>query len=288
MNKIAAERDWSAMEVCHLLLNLPLQHGTRVLRSVDCRPLHQQVQSDIIEETRVHAVRSAYSKYLARDDDWEMPAYFTFLTTVNFSREPWRTYPRTKDRILNYFPRYKANPQSDNYEEFYRVKPALHHPHRQVEELKTIEGVAFDTFAAAFTFCQEVHHSAHPDDYYANLPPAEDDNFEDNAPQEDEMTNDAWRELAQELPSHEVETEDVALLGNRPIDLGYDWQLHVGLGPDLLEGRRDYWKRRKVQSILPADNLMTEDEISLLNTEQRLVYNLFVEHLQATLNQNAI
>lgn len=37
MNKIVGGRDWGAQEVCHLLLGLYLQKGTRVVLSVDCR-----------------------------------------------------------------------------------------------------------------------------------------------------------------------------------------------------------------------------------------------------------
>ena len=41
-NKLIEERDYSAQEVCHLLLGLPLQGDSRVVRSVDCRPLSEQ------------------------------------------------------------------------------------------------------------------------------------------------------------------------------------------------------------------------------------------------------
>ncbi|KAK0655513.1 hypothetical protein B0T16DRAFT_499445 [Cercophora newfieldiana] len=37
MNKLIAERDWSSQEVCHLLLNIPRQNGTREVRVVNCR-----------------------------------------------------------------------------------------------------------------------------------------------------------------------------------------------------------------------------------------------------------
>jgi len=43
LNRLVGERDWSAQEVCHLLLNLPLSNGTRVVQFVDCRP--ESIQS---------------------------------------------------------------------------------------------------------------------------------------------------------------------------------------------------------------------------------------------------
>jgi len=58
MNQLIAERDWSAQEVCHILLDLPLQHGSRQVLNVDVRPEDQQDQRFVFgdsgdgEETR--------------------------------------------------------------------------------------------------------------------------------------------------------------------------------------------------------------------------------------------
>ncbi|KAH7230301.1 hypothetical protein B0J15DRAFT_473109 [Fusarium solani] len=41
MNKLIAERDYSAQEISHLLLNIPLQEGPRMVVTVDCRPLER-------------------------------------------------------------------------------------------------------------------------------------------------------------------------------------------------------------------------------------------------------
>lgn len=38
MNQLVGERDWSAQEVCHLLLDLPLLHVSRQVINVDLRP----------------------------------------------------------------------------------------------------------------------------------------------------------------------------------------------------------------------------------------------------------
>ena len=38
LNKLIGERDWSAQEVSHFLLQLPVQKSSRVLVSLDCRP----------------------------------------------------------------------------------------------------------------------------------------------------------------------------------------------------------------------------------------------------------
>lgn len=105
MNKLAAERDWSAMEINHLLLNLPLREGSRVVRTVDCRPPEQHLNAAAIDADDVRATRSVYQKYLERNELWEQLTFFDFLTKVDFSRTTWRYYPNAKDRILSYFPR---------------------------------------------------------------------------------------------------------------------------------------------------------------------------------------
>ncbi|KAM4061451.1 PIF1-like helicase [Hirsutella rhossiliensis] len=50
MNKLIAERDYSAQEISHLLLNIPLQEGTRVVVYVDCRPLEQHARSYRVDD----------------------------------------------------------------------------------------------------------------------------------------------------------------------------------------------------------------------------------------------
>ena len=38
LNKLIAERDWSAQEVSHILLQLPLACSSRAVVTLDCRP----------------------------------------------------------------------------------------------------------------------------------------------------------------------------------------------------------------------------------------------------------
>ncbi|KAM4061535.1 PIF1-like helicase [Hirsutella rhossiliensis] len=50
MNKLIAERDYSAQEISHLLLNIPLQEGTRMVVYVDCRPSEQHARSYRVDD----------------------------------------------------------------------------------------------------------------------------------------------------------------------------------------------------------------------------------------------
>lgn len=96
-NRLVAERDYSAQEVCHLLLGLPLHQDSRVVVSVDCRHYTQHTRSLNLElEAQVGSVTSEnqYERYLNRpvtrpmeDDepedpnwvDWDNLNYVDFL-----------------------------------------------------------------------------------------------------------------------------------------------------------------------------------------------------------------
>ncbi|KAF4946590.1 hypothetical protein FSARC_14163 [Fusarium sarcochroum] len=64
MNGLLSERDWSAQEIHHLLLNLDLQEGTRIVRSVDCRHPDQHWKADFVpvddETTNVRTAKNTY------------------------------------------------------------------------------------------------------------------------------------------------------------------------------------------------------------------------------------
>ena len=69
LNKLIGERDWSAQEVSHLLLQLPVQNSSRGVVSLDCRP--EEVQDDLIvlESGDISARRSALRRYRDRLTD---------------------------------------------------------------------------------------------------------------------------------------------------------------------------------------------------------------------------
>lgn len=279
MNKLVSERDWSAQEVCHLLLNVPLQEGTRVVRTVDCRHPDQQYHSHLIEDENIRDTRNVYERYLAHAEEWEDITYFEFLTVFDFGRREWRRFPEASARILNYFPRYKPATQ---LEDFSRVKLMLHHPHHDIKDLLLVKDTACETFEEAYQLCQQMHAGIHADDYYGAVPDAEDiDEFEEDPNHEDEIIEGDWEELARELPNRGPETEDIEVLGNRDIDLLKDWSDHVGKYPDLAVG--DYWKMKKEFFAISFDvEDISDSAVDRLSSEQRLIYDLFITHLQDT------
>jgi ATP-dependent DNA helicase PIF1 len=98
------------------------------------------------------------SRYLLDIELWRELTYFDFMTKVSHTRKPWSHFSNlAKQRVRSCFPRYKPIPTDPDFEDFARVKLMLHHPHTDVDHLKTVDGIHYDTFAAAYQFCVEVH-----------------------------------------------------------------------------------------------------------------------------------
>jgi hypothetical protein len=117
MNKLMGERDYSAQEICHVLLGLPLQEDSRVVQSVDCRPRDKQARPiDITAEGDVEESQAAYDKYLRRPDSMEEVSYFEFLQDWNFkARNPvkWvRWQPPALPRGSKLLPALQAGPHT--------------------------------------------------------------------------------------------------------------------------------------------------------------------------------
>ncbi|KAF5127214.1 ATP-dependent DNA helicase pif1 [Metarhizium anisopliae] len=279
MNKLIAERDYSAQEISHLLLNIPLQEGTRMVVSVDCRPLEQHARSYRVDED-VNETIGNYRKYLERNDQHEDITYLEYLQSYNL--KTWRRLAgQAKKRVLSYFPRYRSMEASSQFDDFCRVKLMMAHPHRSPEDLYTVGGHRFDSFAAAYKCCRE-HHDTHSDDHYGepdtNELRAEDDEFELEV-REEPVVEEDWHELAHMLPDRPLEEGDIDILGRRDIDVDYDWTPHVGRYTDdgILNG--DYWKQRKAANRrnLDVDHQPLEARDSL-NRDQRLVYDTVMDH----------
>src|SRR5436309_372153 len=116
MNKFIGERDWSAQEVCHILLGLPLQEGSRQVISLDCRPEDKQDTRVAIEDDEITAGQSALDKYKSRDvqiEDLRDVTLLDFIKNYNFTS--YKRQPRALPRVINYFPQYSSNPSSEQY-----------------------------------------------------------------------------------------------------------------------------------------------------------------------------
>jgi ATP-dependent DNA helicase PIF1 len=285
MNKLIGERDYSSQEVSHILLGLPLQEDSRVLRSVDCRPRDRHTyRLDMVDDAAGQDNKTPYEKYLERPEGLKDVSYFEFLERYNFApRNPaqWKEfrYP-AKPRVLLYFPRYKAKPGHEQFEDFCRVKLMLNHPHHRHEELRAYDYRQFRSYVEAYQHCVENHE--HPDDHYGKVDELEvqpDDEEFMPEPFQEEPTLEDWQEIARMLPDALPEDEPLDLLTRRDIDINYDWSPHIGrYSHDGFENGR-YWVDMKATAAQgPNPETMLWSASQSLNPEQRAVYNTFMGH----------
>jgi hypothetical protein len=279
LNKLIGDRDYSAQEVCHYLLDLPLRHSSRSVVSVDLRPEEHHSHFYRIEGEETRRGLSLLEKYKERIDTDENVTYICFLRCHDH-RKPYGLRPRAKERILTYFPRYSP----EDTENFGRAKLMLHHPFREVKDLLHISHIhnhAYGTFTEAYAECQALCGDTHDRDGLSDL------DFDQNAGEEiheptqegeEEDNIDAeWTELARQLPNRDtganIDLEDN--LGLREMD-SVDWSDRVGKYPNL---NRDWWKCMKhdfpvtsgtsTTGVVPFDNL---------EKKQQLAHRLFTKH----------
>ncbi|OAQ96606.1 hypothetical protein LLEC1_06670 [Akanthomyces lecanii] len=242
-------------KICHLLLNIPLQEGTRMTVYVDCRPLEQHGRSYRVDENVSEAVGS-YQKYLQRSETHEGVTYLDYLQSYNL--KTWRRLRvNAKQRVLLYFPRYQPVEASPQFRDFCRVKVMMAHPHRSSDEVLAVDGQRFESFMAAYQCYQQRHHS-HKDDYYGDVGTNElyidEDDFKTQVYKEPIVDKD-WHDLVRMLLDRPLEEEDTNVLGRRDIN------------------------QRKAESAvdLTVEHQPLEARDSL-NREQRLVYDTVMGH----------
>ena len=120
LNKLIGERDWSAQEVSHILLQLLVQKSSRMLVSLDCRL--EEVQRDLIvlESSEITAQRSALQRYRDRLTDTRhgnaaLLDLSLFDCLQHWDWMTWRVRPRASPRVINYYPQYLNNPELQTY-----------------------------------------------------------------------------------------------------------------------------------------------------------------------------
>ncbi|EAQ83491.1 hypothetical protein CHGG_09895 [Chaetomium globosum CBS 148.51] len=292
MNKLIGERDYSAQEICHILLGLPLQEDSRVVQSVDCRPHERHARPiDITADGDIQESQTAYERYLRRPASMDDVSYFEFLQDWNFkARNParWAIWqPPAMPRVLYYYPRYKPVRSHQQYSDFCRVKLLLNHPHRQSEQLLEVDDLQFDNYTSAYHYCLE-HHD-HQDDHYGIVdepdPLPEEDEFERGEDAGD-ITLEDWQEVARLVPDLQLPEELADLLGRRDIDVNCDWTRHIGRYRHDQFGTGGYWVQLRGDA--PGNYDVEEMPLAArdtLNTQQQQVYDTVMRHYRAK-NEN--
>jgi ATP-dependent DNA helicase PIF1 len=284
LNKLIGERDWSAQEVSHLLLQLPVQKSSRVLVSLDCRP--EDIQKDLItlESGEITTQRSVLQRYRDRlvdtaNGNIALLGLSLFDCLRNWDWLTWKIRPRAAARVINYFPRYPKDPRSTTYSDYCRVKLMLHHPFVDWADLLSVNGQAYGSYIDAFRACSQSH--SHPEDFYTD-PDNEDDNTDSATETEDDLGPEDgsdtdypladFEAFARQRPQEDFTLMDLGQdIGTREIDRDYDWSVHVGrynIYPEI-------WDRIKAEN--PVAQVVTIDPSpDSLNLEQRKLYDTVV------------
>jgi ATP-dependent DNA helicase PIF1 len=289
LNKLVGERDWSAQEVSHILLGLPMQDSSRDVVTLDCRP--EEVQNDMItvEDETVTTKRSPLRRYQDRLTDQVNQALadvslFDWLRAWNW--KTWTIRPIAPLRVINYFPRYSSDPTSPEYDDYCRVRLMLHHPFERCTDLLSFDGHNYGSYTDAFRDCQRLH--THPDDFYTD-PVADDQDTEsddESVPESDDEPLADFEVFARRRPPNDNDltcsfTDDV---GSRELDRVYDWMSHVGRDISTLED----WEQLKL--LHPTDQAVTIDsDPSQLNAEQRKLYDIVTaQYIQELAHDNPL
>ena len=142
------ERDYSAQETCHLLLQLPMYKASRdfVILSLD----GSREVDDKLEDDRAVTLDSQLDHYTARPTTPDFEE-LTLLQFVQRYRIPKRVdddlVRRTKDVVVIPRPYCSPDPSGPNYEQYCRQKLMMHQPFRQLEDLQA----GCDSYAGAYS-----------------------------------------------------------------------------------------------------------------------------------------
>lgn len=229
MNKLIGERDISAQEACHLLLQLDLTNSSRLVGNMDVRPLEKLTRALLFIDKGDSMPGDTYlERYCSRDEELEARTLYEIHTLYNWSPKlGFIMRSRGKPIVLNIYPLYSSDPEHRDYEQFCRVKIMLHHPFRSkdLDDLFVLEdGSPATNWQSVYKECV-AHHSPHPVDALGVHQQELDDNSDTESVEQDDADDVKYEELlGMRRPHHdgsqfELETD----LGQRLQDKEYDW-----------------------------------------------------------------
>ena len=166
----------------------------------------------------------------------------------------------------------------------------LHHPFVHVDELLSVNGVAYSSYQEAFTACCQ-HHS-HPEDYYVDPEPDAEESADSDDDDPDEIEPDPEVEVpladfeayARRRPNNDLgQLDGLDGLGTRHLDRAYDWSPHVG---KYSLNSKDWGRLRAENPIEQAVDVSSS--AGSLNLEQRKLYDIVVDQYTQELSGSAL
>ena len=141
------ERDFSAQETCHLLLQLPLVKSTRdyTILSLDgSRQVEERPEEDGVRAT----TPSILDHYICRPANqvFEGMSLLSFAQNYSIPKELGTSLKHQKMKVVTVRPYCPPDPDGPKYEQYCQQKLMLHVPFRHIDQLKGDK----DTFTEAY------------------------------------------------------------------------------------------------------------------------------------------
>jgi hypothetical protein len=259
LNRSVGDRDWSAQEVCHLLLGCSMYGASRSFTSLglleDRSRMTRQMDLEALHDDDDHgdAIEGSdwLDAYYARpaNDRFESLSVYTWFKRWEKGRSTAPKHKR-KDKIVRLWPPYAPSTSGTlEHENWCRAKLLLHHPHRDRDTFDIrLPGESWET---AWDRCMtQCAHPLEPDTLPvrrgggADLTESEhsDTSIETFRDQED------FHLLAAQGPRAEApDGDEFSRLGQRDVDVHHDWMADArGWGAEGLDARVSHLQQAKL------------------------------------------
>ncbi|GBC15565.1 ATP-dependent DNA helicase PIF1 [Rhizophagus irregularis DAOM 181602=DAOM 197198] len=287
-----AERDISAQETCHLLLNIPLYHSSRRFVTLNLNKLtHRWLcgtgdnnEESFLADSEVgQTVQSPLQKYWVRPAELDDVSLFRLHLQYNFWKGQWK--PCKKENIVRIWPRPSPQIDGPQWEEFCRVKVLLHVCHRDLSQLTENNTISWSELYYRHREIIEndpVDILGPPVDNLENESNDEDSDYEYEEFDDDEEQRPDWMILSEMRP--DAILEGSSELGLREIDRNYDWvgdvrqrytNIDLADSPNFIQNARNLYVEQN-------DNV-TDRVVDphTLNEKQKIIFERVESHYQA-------
>ena len=288
-NRMISERDWSAQEVCHLLLDQHLREGSRTVADLNIRPNHEQRTKLQLDNSNAKVEDTWLERYCCRGDSLESESLLSIMVGFNWRNiKGW--YPCRKQKVVNLFPR----PDQDrNRAGWCRAKVMLHHPFRSIDESDLFDfgdGDRFVDYEEAYDYCLQ-YHTHYPSDPLGDLLtanfPSSDEELSDVEVNNEEVVED--EALAMRNPHRNGDDSIQTDLGRRPEDLEHDWahrRFPIDVSATIQHIQAVHGTNNSDSG--PPSTLQEAGDPDTLNAEQRDVFDRVLHHYHQQTDQQLL
>jgi hypothetical protein len=295
LSAFAGERDMSAQETCHILLDCPMVRSSRIVRNLN---VSQHEEQEIDFESNTVKKTGVRHRYRVRLDGTTLTAEQRMelegTPLIEFARHWTWDKGVVKKRggrgalpfALNIWPRFECDPENEeSYENWCYARMILHHAFKKEEELlgnhpSWTTAYDLDCVQAGHTHVGDTLPEGEDDDEEdldsdtESLPPEEDDDPDMARYQEQWM-----RELGRRPGDASVDDLDTQL-GKRPIDVTFNWHDHSAPLDVIKEAAA--WLPDQIKQF-PNDEMqeLAEEDYSKLKGQQQQLFLQVMAYMKA-------